>query len=195
MFFMGSRATVFTFENRQYRVERAVFDPVRHISGVVFAEHLAHQKWPNRRVLELGTGCGLLAGVLHDHGATVTAVDISDASVTCAEKNLSDTSVEILQSDLFASIPSQRFDLIIMNPPYEVGRAFSRSVRSPDVLARLAEQWESFADELILAFPTDSVDVLEAAGLDLELVKRIRTDGRELGIFANRNTRQDVPTS
>jgi release factor glutamine methyltransferase len=64
------------------------------------------------RVLEVGTGCGLIAAVLA--GITgVVATDINPHATLCARKK----GVEVVQSDLFCGIRNS-FDLILFNPPY-----------------------------------------------------------------------------
>ena len=66
-----------------------------------------------------------------------------------------------------------------------MGRSLRPRFRSPDVLERLAAQWRDFADRLVLAFPTDSADVLDEVGFDLHLIDRLKSSGRELGIFSS----------
>lgn len=174
------------FSDRKYAISPRVFNPETQLSGLLFARWLSTQpatSWSKKSVLELGTGCGLLAGVLHDLGASVIATDISTAAVTCARKNLSTTAVDVREGNLFAPVARERFDVIVMNPPYEIGRSPLPRYRSPDVLERLAQQWPDYGDELILAFPTDSADVLEDVGFSLELLERIPSAGRELGIW------------
>jgi len=65
------------------------------------------------RALDMGTGTGILAKEA-EKTASCLAVDINAEAVRhCREKGL-----EALQSDLFARIPKQKFDLITFNPPY-----------------------------------------------------------------------------
>ena len=44
-------------------------------------------------------------------------------------------------------------------------------------------QADGLAPELTLAFPTDSIATLRAAGIQAELRHRLPTKGRELGVF------------
>jgi len=171
------------FGERSYRIDRGVFHPEKHLSGLVFADFLRKRDWANNRIVELGTGCGLLAGVLADGGADVVAIDVSAAAVECARANLADTSVDVRLGDLLEPVRGERFDLIVTNPPYEVGRSLRPKYRSPDFLERLASQWPTVADQLILAFPTDSADALVDLGFDVQLIARIESAGRELGVF------------
>lgn len=72
-----------------------------------------------KRVLEIGTGSGIISIFCAKKGSNVTAVDISQKAVECALRNAetNDVSIEVLQSNLFERI-SGLFDTIIFNPPY-----------------------------------------------------------------------------
>ncbi|MEM2990806.1 MAG: class I SAM-dependent methyltransferase [Halobacteria archaeon] len=65
-------------------------------------------------VLEIGTGCGIVANFLKDK-ARVIATDINPHAVRCAKAN----GLEVIRTDLFAGLkPQKEFDVIIFNPPY-----------------------------------------------------------------------------
>ena len=75
------------------------------------------------RVLEIGTGGGAIAVAcaLAFPNATVDAVDVSDAALELARENcvahdVGDR-VGLFRSDLYAGV-SDRYDLIVSNPPY-----------------------------------------------------------------------------
>ncbi|WP_308366502.1 MULTISPECIES: peptide chain release factor N(5)-glutamine methyltransferase [unclassified Microbulbifer] len=75
------------------------------------------------RALDLGTGTGAIALALASEkpGWRIVAAEKSAEAVALAEKNrraLKLDKVQILQSDWFAQIPPQQFDLILSNPPY-----------------------------------------------------------------------------
>lgn len=67
------------------------------------------------RLLEVGTGTGVVAAVTGSGFESVTAVDIDPAAVEIARKNLPDADVK--QSDLFENVDGE-FDLVLFNPPY-----------------------------------------------------------------------------
>lgn len=74
-------------------------------------------------VLDLGTGTGAIALALASECPQwhVLGVDIADAAVALAQRNataLALNNVEFVQSDWFAHIAAQQFDLIVSNPPY-----------------------------------------------------------------------------
>lgn len=94
------------------------------------------------RALDVGTGSGALAVslALAIPGALVTAVDISaDALAVAAENSLRlGASVRFVQSDLFAALPGEVFDLVVSNPPYIPSGALAglqREVRQEPRLA------------------------------------------------------------
>jgi release factor glutamine methyltransferase len=76
------------------------------------------------RVIDIGTGSGIVAVVLAKHSdSRITAVDISAAALAVAQKNAADLGVaekiEFVESDLFAAIPTAaNFHLVVSNPPY-----------------------------------------------------------------------------
>jgi len=75
------------------------------------------------RVLDMGTGSGAIAlSIAYARpNAQVWAVDFSEAALQIAQENqraLQLKNVTLLQSDWFAALAQQRFDMIVSNPPY-----------------------------------------------------------------------------
>jgi len=73
---------------------------------------------PADSVLEVGTGCGVIAKRLAERARCVIATDKNPRAVENARLN----GVEVFMGDLFADLDS-RFDLIIFNPPYLPSRS------------------------------------------------------------------------
>lgn len=75
------------------------------------------------RVLDMGTGSGILAIEASRYAEKVLAADIERDALSAARKNAEKegcTNIGFVQSDLFSKIKG-RFDLIIFNPPYLPG--------------------------------------------------------------------------
>ncbi|HEY1406300.1 MAG TPA: peptide chain release factor N(5)-glutamine methyltransferase [Spirochaetota bacterium] len=78
----------------------------------------------NGRYLDICTGSGAVAvAVKHERPDLIAAAaDISGEAVDCASENAERItgpgSVRCLQSDLFAALAGERFDVITANPPY-----------------------------------------------------------------------------
>jgi len=74
-------------------------------------------------VLDLGTGTGAIALAIASErpDCEITALDLIPAAVELARSNadrLGITNVKVLQSDWFSALNSQRFSIIVSNPPY-----------------------------------------------------------------------------
>jgi release factor glutamine methyltransferase len=166
-------------------LDHTVFDPRLHFTSRFFAEYLRRATVvPNGgRVLDLGTGSGLLAISAALAGAGhVTAVDLNQAAVLVARLNAAQYGLggklKVEQGDMFEPVRGERFDLIICNPPYLRGVPTSQGT-----LAYMAGddfQWlRRFADHaaehlapggrclLVLADSTDlsaALDIFRRAG-------------------------------
>ena len=127
------------FWGRWFTVTRDVLDPRPETETIV---DLALQQGPFQRVLDLGTGSGILAVTLAAEwpDALAVAVDISEDALAIAAKNASAQGVtERIQfelSDWFDAVGGV-FDLIVSNPPYIA--AHEMGELSPDV-----RNWEPF---------------------------------------------------
>lgn len=76
------------------------------------------------RVLDLGCGAGVLGAWAAARGADVTLLDADLSSVLSAQATLSANGLEgkVLHSDVDAALSDDRYDLVISNPPFHVGR-------------------------------------------------------------------------
>ncbi len=86
-----------------------------------------------RRVLDIGTGTGLIALMLAQRSAEarITAIDIDADAVGQARENVTASPwadrITVEQQDLCRYHADERFDLIVSNPPY-----FNDSLKCPD---------------------------------------------------------------
>lgn len=86
------------------------------------------------RVLDLGTGSGVI-GITLSLECPRWRVTLSDIStdalrVATANQRLHGTNLREVESDLFAKLPGEQFDLIVTNPPYVSPRATNVMDRS-----------------------------------------------------------------
>lgn len=97
-----------------------VFHPGLFSSTNLLREFLNEQDLEGKTLLELGCGTGFLSIVAAKKGARVTASDVSQRAIENTRMNAQENGVhiEIIESDLFDSLPSHSFDWIVINPPY-----------------------------------------------------------------------------
>ena len=107
------------FWGRNFQVTDDVLDP-RGDTETLIAEAL---QTPAKRILDLGTGSGILGITLaaEQVDAVVVVTDISKAALVVAKTNAKrhdvEDRIEFIESDWFDSLHG-KFDLIISNPPY-----------------------------------------------------------------------------
>ena len=105
------------------------------------------------KVLDLCTGSGCIAVSIAKHCAgkrvSVTASDLSDASLMLAQENakLNEVNVEFVRSDLFTSVRG-RYNVIVCNPPY---------VKSGDI-PKLQKEVRAFEPKIALDGGADGLD-------------------------------------
>ena len=117
------------FRSFDLAVDPSVLIPRPETEGLVEAVLgvLSHEgaHWANPRVLDLGTGSGVIAIAIAAEfpSATVTATDASEAALTLARSNAAACGVaervQFVHGEWFEPIPSdERFEVIVSNPPY-----------------------------------------------------------------------------
>jgi len=106
------------YKEKAFEVAKNVYEPAE--DTFLLADNLDVRK--GERVLELGTGCGLLAMLAAKVGVQVVATDITPAALKCARANAVKHRVgdriDFRLGDLFEPVVGEHFDLMIFNPPY-----------------------------------------------------------------------------
>ncbi|NIP35000.1 MAG: methyltransferase, partial [Thermoplasmata archaeon] len=97
------------------RTEHDVYEPAADTELLVRSIRLRE----GERVLEIGTGTGVVAIHCAKHGCRVTATDVVEKALDLARENISQNAVDVdlLEGDMFEPV-SGRYDVIIFNPPY-----------------------------------------------------------------------------
>jgi len=97
------------------RTDRDVYEPAEDTELLVRSLRL-HE---GDRVLEIGTGTGVVAIHCARLGCRVTATDIQASAVDLARENAATNAVELelLHGDMFAPVKGV-YDVVILNPPY-----------------------------------------------------------------------------
>jgi release factor glutamine methyltransferase len=97
------------------RTERDVYEPAADTELLVRSIRLRE----GERVLEIGTGTGVVAIHCAKHGCRVTATDVVERALELARENADKNQVEVdlREGDMFEPA-SGLYDVIIFNPPY-----------------------------------------------------------------------------
>lgn len=131
---------------------------------------------PGDRILEVGTGSGLISRELAKVSGVV-ATDINPHAVLCARK----AGIDVVRTDLFTGIRGS-FDLIVFNPPY-----------LPTQPEERMDDWLEYALDggergraVIERFARNIGDVLAPGGRILLLISSLTGPGDVQELFAGR---------
>ena len=139
------------FCNHVFDVWENVYEPAE--DSFLFADHLRVHE--GARVLDMGTGCGLLGMLAAKKASEVVAVDVNPHAVRCARHNAVANRLSgkmaFVQGDLFTFLKeAEVFDLILFNAPYLpsensetgfwLGRAWAGGATGRQVIDRFISQ-------------------------------------------------------
>ena len=103
------------FADFVFHVWENVYEPAE--DSFLFAENLIVKE--GEKVLDMGTGCGILSIIAARKASEVVAVDINPYAVKCAMENAKLNGVaekiSFIQGDLFTPLkPAENFDLMYL---------------------------------------------------------------------------------
>ena len=115
-----SRAHTVRVHGLRIFVPVGVFPPKFFFSTRLLCDTLRSAPVQGRSLLEVGSGSGAVSLTAAKAGAKVTAVDISVAAVAATGLNATANRLDVrfMRSDLFAAVGDEKFDFVVVNPPY-----------------------------------------------------------------------------
>jgi release factor glutamine methyltransferase len=136
----------------KFTFSKEVFNPKYYLTSQFMAKNLNIQ--PGQKVLDMGTGSGLLAIIAAQKANQVVGIDINPEALAYAQKNAQinhlNHKIKFLAGDLFLPLKSEdKFDLIIFNPPYLAGQPkndLEKALFDPDqkIITRFFQQAKTF---------------------------------------------------
>lgn len=163
----------------------------------------------NDSVLEIGTGCGIIALECARIGANVICTDINPIAVELVKKNylmnqnLLNGNFEVRFGDLFSPVlSSETFDVILFNPPYlpteeddHVGGWYDAALNGGksgiDVTKRFIEHLSKFLKKngrayFVFSSLSDKKkleSIIESSGLESKIVAAKKYDDETLSVY------------
>ncbi len=110
----------YDYQGLHIRILPTVFHPGWFYSTKTLLDFIALRDLKNKKILELGAGSGLISVYASRQGAECTASDINPIAIKAIYESQFKNNVRLhlIESDLFDNIPLQKFDYILINPPY-----------------------------------------------------------------------------
>ena len=102
-----------------FNIYENVYEPAE--DSFLFADNLDAKE--GERVLDVGTGCGVLGILTAKKAEVVVAVELNPYAIRCARENAAlnglSSKIDFIQASLFTALnPQVTFDLILFNAPY-----------------------------------------------------------------------------
>jgi release factor glutamine methyltransferase len=171
----SSKERNYNYEGIRIKVFPGVFHPGFFFSTKYLISYLNKYKISNQKVLELGAGTGMISVYFAKLSADVTASDISKTAIENIKTNaqLNACNIKTIHSDLFDLIPKQKFDFIIINPPY-----FPKDASDESELAWFCGTDFQYFEKLFrqlpeFIFPDTTAVMVLSENCDIEMIEKI----------------------
>ena len=188
-----------------FLVDKKVYEPAE--DTFLLVEKLKVEE--KEAVLDVGTGCGILAVLAAKKAKKVVATDINPYAIKCAEKNAKmncvEDRIEFRLGDLFQPIRThETFSLILFNAPYLpselyeerswIGRAWAGGPRGREVIDRFIVNAPEFltADGKILLVQSSLSDIdktlerFDETGLEAKVVADVEFPFEKIALIEAR---------
>jgi release factor glutamine methyltransferase len=176
------------FKGCVFSVDEQVYEPAE--DTFLLAENLKVEE--NDVVLDMGTGCGILAVLAAEKAKKVVAVDINPHAIKCAEKNaeINDVKdkIEFRLGNLFQPIkPEENFNLIVFNAPYLPSEPHEKE-------GWIEKAWAGGpnARKIIDLFVMDAPKFLATKGRILTVQSSLSDINKTLNMFSDMNLKAEV---
>ena len=150
--------STYNIEGLSIACHSGLYHPHVHSSSIFILRHLLDKALFSSQpenILEIGTGSGAIILALQQflNTGAYTGVDIDPTSIACAKSNAARNGVNIrfIQSDLFSSIPGERYDIIIFNFPLYAGAVEEKL--APDLIGKLRDYRGQLLERSIAELP------------------------------------------
>ncbi|MGQ9624038.1 MAG: HemK2/MTQ2 family protein methyltransferase [Candidatus Bathycorpusculaceae bacterium] len=187
---MSSQVKKVFFADYVFHVWENVYEPAE--DSFLFAENLLVNE--GEKVLDMGTGCGILGIIAAREASEVVAVDINPYAVKCAMENarLNGVAAKIsfIQGDLFTSLRQHaKFDVILFNAPY-------LPLEHEEKNSWLIRAWSGGAGgrQLINRFIYEAPKYLEQSGRILLLQSTLSGVNETVTVFLKGGLKADILT-
>lgn len=132
------------------------------LAGIRLGHYLVHSMAPNTpdsSILDIGTGSGVHALLMRKLGnRNITAVDVCKQSIAQAKinetLNFKQHEISFYISDLFSSLPKQKFQTVIFNPPgwRTPSPSLMQLLEKADQVSQLPARSMFYGDDVISRF-------------------------------------------
>lgn len=142
-----------SFRFKQFYIDDTTCSMKVGTDGVLIGAWTALPEQSNAKVLDIGTGSGLIALMIAQRMPTarITAIDISSEATATAHRNFEATNWKERLTSLnirLQDMPQdEQYELIISNPPY-----FKDSLKAPDKSRSLARHTDTLSYHHIISY-------------------------------------------
>ena len=127
------RATNTWFQFKQFRVEQEAAAMKVTTDACLFGAWCARNMKSSGKLLDIGTGTGLLMLMLAQKGFSVDGIELDEAGFPELQKNLSASAwparLRVFQGDVRTHVFREKYEAVIVNPPFFENDLESSSIR------------------------------------------------------------------